>query len=253
MKRPSQCGDGANQAKPESDNRLVCLDADPESLDVLVDIVKTGLEEIKQSYIAIGEALTKIRDRKLYRPQTFEEFGLEQFGLARSSLYEYIAAASEARENVRSSGHFPPSINAALTQKKKRKAATLDQVFAELAGRLLPAPIPQAPARPQMTDDEQAILESRRNMRKGVERVADNQKTAIQVRSLAQELWLRGEREPITIVPTKPTFDLSGQRAEPEPAQADLVVTWPSSDEIDAFAKDFNEHRRRAREKFLRS
>jgi hypothetical protein len=81
---------------------LVCVDGAPESLDVLVDIVKTGLEEIRQShsYIAIGEALTKIRDGKLYREthKTFEAFTLERFGLARSSAYEYIDAAAEARE-----------------------------------------------------------------------------------------------------------------------------------------------------------
>jgi hypothetical protein len=249
---------GGDQHKPEPhqepDDRLVSVDGDPESLDVLIHIVKTGLEEIRQSYsyIAIGEALTKIRDGKLYREthKTFEAFTLERFGLARSSAYEYIDAAAEARENVRSSGHSPPSINAALKQKKKRRAATLDQAFSEVAGRLLPSPRPQEQARPEMTDDERAILESRQHMRKGVERVAQNRKTDILVHSLAEELWLTGEREPITITPTKPIFDLSGQKAEPEqepnpePAQADLV---------DTFGERFNAARWRSHEKFMRS
>jgi hypothetical protein len=71
---PRQCGDSADQAKPEPepDDRLACQDAAPESLDELVHIVKQGLDDITRSYIAIGDALAKIRDGKLDRPQTFE-------------------------------------------------------------------------------------------------------------------------------------------------------------------------------------
>jgi hypothetical protein len=197
------------------------VDGDQDSLEVLSNIVQTGLEDIAQRYIVIGEALAKIHDGKLYREthHSFEAFTVERFGLASSSAYDYIAAAAEARESVRSSGHFPPSVNAALKARKKRKAATLVHAFAQVSGRLSHSPRPPVQARPKMTDVERAILESRLHMRKGVERVAENRKTAILVHSLAEELWLNGERETITIQPTKPTFDLSGERAKPEAEQ----------------------------------
>jgi hypothetical protein len=74
-------------------------DGGQESLEVLVAIVKQGPKRSKR-YVAIGEALIQIRDRKVYRQthKPFEAFVFERFRLARSSVYDYMVAAAEAGE-----------------------------------------------------------------------------------------------------------------------------------------------------------
>jgi hypothetical protein len=78
------------------------------------------------------------------------------------------------------------------------------------------APVHEPPSitREPMTDDERWVLGERVAMRKGIEHIPDNRKADILMASLAEELWLLGlPGEPITIVPTRPTIDLSGRRA----------------------------------------
>jgi hypothetical protein len=92
-----------------------------ESLAVVEEIVITGLDDIELSWIAIGNALAKICERKLYREthKTFEGFVKARFGLSQSSAYNYIDASGY----VQRAGQTPAldSIRAALAAKKKAK------------------------------------------------------------------------------------------------------------------------------------
>jgi hypothetical protein len=194
----------------EGEDAIISVAEDAE-LELQVEIVEIGLGDVKQSFVATGRALKKIRDRKLYRKtdKTFEKFVDRRFGLSRSSAYNYIHAA----ENVQRAGHSVPapgSMRAALA--KTKKAVTLEAAKPEL----VPAPphpaLPAPPNDPLLTADEkrrrrwelrlalQGFLESLRPNHK-----IDDIKTAIGEDIKA----LLGDRaESFTVVPLEPNLDL---------------------------------------------
>jgi hypothetical protein len=234
----------ADQAKPEPepelDDRLVCVD-DPESLEGLANIVETGLEDIAQRYVVIGEALAKIRDRKLYRQtdKTFPEYVLERFGLARSSAYDYIWAAAEAKETSGAPDILPPpTINAALTRKKKRRAASLDLALALMPPRAQaqknleidrgthqgmlagmtreeayqqaveqePLHEPPRETRKPMTSMDQWVKDMDDAIYKVLTHVPEDRQLDVLTRVAGQRFW-RYTKEPVTITPVEPPED----------------------------------------------
>lgn len=62
-----------------------------------------------KAFIKVGNALIKIRDKRLYREQyrTFEEYCQHRWQLGRSRAYQLIDAATVV-SNVQNSGHPPP-------------------------------------------------------------------------------------------------------------------------------------------------
>ncbi len=68
---------------------------DRDRLAVLCDIIRDGLE----GFIAVGNALTEIREKKLWRGRagTFEDFVIAEFGVSKSYASRQIAAAETVR------------------------------------------------------------------------------------------------------------------------------------------------------------
>ena len=73
------------------------------------------IERGRDAYIAVGNALREIQEKKLHRPHypTFEAYCRERWGFARSVGYDFMAAARVA-ENVRTFGQTNPAFSQAL-------------------------------------------------------------------------------------------------------------------------------------------
>jgi DNA modification methylase len=66
------------------------------------------IEHGLKTFVEVGNALSAIRDARLYRAShaTFEEYCQERWQMARQTAYQYIGAAAVV-ENVRNCGHLP--------------------------------------------------------------------------------------------------------------------------------------------------
>jgi hypothetical protein len=190
--------------------------AEHTELEALVEIVESGLDDVKQSFVAIGEALAEIRDRGLWKThKTFVSFAQSRFGLKRSSTYNYIRAA----EFVQRAGHLvpaPASLRAALAKKQKaaetKKAVTLEAGKPKLAPGL-PLPAFAASSRdPPLTADETRHLEFLLALAKYLEPVAPNRKIEeLKVTMGEGSTLLLGDlAEPFEVMPLPPTMDLMG-------------------------------------------
>ncbi len=101
--------------------------AEPGTLELFIaagpDYATMSLEQCEciiarghQTFIAVGQALLEIRDRRLYREThaTFEAYCRERWGFKRVQAHNYISAAKVV-ENVHSNEHSPlPSLTQAV-------------------------------------------------------------------------------------------------------------------------------------------
>jgi hypothetical protein len=187
-------------------------------LEALVEIVENGLDDVKQSFVAIGNALAKIRDRGLWKThKNFVSFAHYRFGLKRSSTYNYIRAA----EFVQRAGHLvpaPASMRAALAKKQKagktKKALTLEAGKPKLAPGLTVPALAASSRDPPLTDDETRHLELLLALAKYWEPVAPSRKIEeLKVTMGEGSTLLLGDlAKPFEVVPLAPTMDLMGRK-----------------------------------------
>lgn len=79
--------------------------------------LESAIERGKAAYIEVGNALSEIRERKLYREQghsTFELYCRERWGFSRSVGYDYINAAAVAENVGTSLQTTPPNFSQAV-------------------------------------------------------------------------------------------------------------------------------------------
>lgn len=81
-------------------------------------VIERGIK----TFVDVGSALLEIRDNRYYREgfATFEEYCRERWGFARSTAYQYIAAA-EVVEDVRHGGQILPA-----TERQARPLTSLE-------------------------------------------------------------------------------------------------------------------------------
>jgi hypothetical protein len=80
-----------------------------------------------------------------------------------------------------------------------------------------------------LTRDERAKLVCRGHIIQDLGNIAQNRRFDILKPSVEEAFWLLGHREPITIVPHEPVYDLSGRKVQPEPGSGLVLLA-------DAFA-----------------
>lgn len=71
---------------------------------------EAAIERGLETFYEVGAALLAIRDARLYRGpyETFEQYCLQRWGIARRTAYQFIDAAAVV-ENVRNCAHQPPT------------------------------------------------------------------------------------------------------------------------------------------------
>jgi hypothetical protein len=75
------------------------------------------------------------------------------------------------------------------------------------------APVGLSSSDAPLTQDQRWILSLRENMRKTLGKIPPDRRVEVFRAAAAEELWFQvSSKEPITIVPTKPTLDLVGRR-----------------------------------------
>ena len=103
------------------------------TLEELETVIETG----KLAYIAVGNALREIRNRKLYKTthKTFEQYCRDRWGFSRSTGYDYIKAAIVG-ETLQNDGkevpNFTDAVDIAENKPKKPKTAMEPPPPAEL-------------------------------------------------------------------------------------------------------------------------
>lgn len=108
------------------------------SLEELEQVIESG----KLAYIAVGNALREIRDRKLYKEshKTFETYCRERWDLCRSSAYDYIKAANVGTTLQNQGEDAPKDVKAALAvvepPKKVKSTPDVDSYVDEQANEL---------------------------------------------------------------------------------------------------------------------
>lgn len=142
--------DGRSSRSPEE--RIKILADDCGLTDNLPLVTHSSLEELetviesgKLAYIAVGNALREIRDRKLYRQthKTFEVYCRERWDLCRSSAYDYIKAANVGTTLQSQGEEAPEDVKAALAVVEPPK-----KVKAQVPEIEEPTPVP-APTYPK--------------------------------------------------------------------------------------------------------
>ncbi len=113
------------------------LDDERAILAELETVIAAGLE----SFVAVGNALTRVRDERLYllSHESFEEYCAERWHLQRAHAYRLITAAGVV-ENVSHGGHdLPPPT-------KERQARALAKVPAAEQAEVWAKAVESAPA-----------------------------------------------------------------------------------------------------------
>jgi hypothetical protein len=203
------------QPQAEKPEGMLISAAEHAELEMLVKIVETELDEIKPRFVAIGNALAEIRDRKLYRKthKNFGSFTQCRFGLKRSSAYSYIHAA----QFVQRSGQLvpaPASMRATLAQEKAAKTKKAIPIEAaktkEAAGLPLPA-LPAPPCDPPLNENDKRRWEFLFALENYLEPVDPNDKIE-ELKIIMGEgitLLLGDLAKPFEIVPLAPTIERS--------------------------------------------
>lgn len=120
--------EGVPQTKGPMKNELTVVEET--RLLELIDLVNSGMVAVLQ----VGEALTEIRDRKLYRKshETFQEFAEDNFQISRAKAYRLIDAAEVAKDlsHVRDK-----SLNSIIAMKNipKEQRKTVEKAASKIA------------------------------------------------------------------------------------------------------------------------
>jgi hypothetical protein len=96
---------------------LVSDETDISRLDELERIVERGLA----TFVEVGDALLAIRDERLYRPLTWEQYCRDRWGFGKNYADKQIRAANEARKLEKTGTSVPKTEGAARRQIEAQK------------------------------------------------------------------------------------------------------------------------------------
>lgn len=97
--------------------------AERETMELLEGVVAEG----QHTFLAVGRALTEIRDRRLYRERfgTFEEYVRDRWNFSRRHAYHLIAAVQVAHDEEAAGRPAPTSERSARRLLESRRTARL--------------------------------------------------------------------------------------------------------------------------------